>query len=66
MNRLLMLVAAVLAFGTVYYVMAGGIRAVFWIGLLVSVIAAFGIGFAVGRMTKSCDHSGRHHMNGPT
>jgi Na+/proline symporter len=52
MVRLLSLGAGVLAFGTVYYVMTGGIRAVFWLGLMVCTVSAFGIGIMVGRATK--------------
>jgi len=50
--RLLMFVAATLSACTVYFVLAGGIRAVFWLGMLISIGASGLIGFMVGRASK--------------
>jgi hypothetical protein len=50
--RLLMFVAATLSACTVYFVMAGGIKAVFWLGMLISIGASGLIGFMVGRASK--------------
>lgn len=50
--RLLMFVSATLAFCTVYFVMEGGIKAVFWLGMMVSIGASGLIGFMVGRASK--------------
>jgi hypothetical protein len=41
-----------LSFGTIYYVLTGGVRSVFWFGLLVCTTAAFVIGFITGRGAK--------------